>query len=50
MQEDRETRAWEREYEENGFDSFDDAAAAGAEEEGERLLGSERSGLQGLRG
>jgi len=50
VQEDRETRAWEREYEEGGLDSYDDAAAAGVEEEGERLLGSERSGLQGLRG
>ena len=50
VQEDRETRAWEREYQEGGLDNLDGAAAAGVEEEGERLLGSERSGLRGLRG
>jgi hypothetical protein len=46
-QEDREVRKWESEWEDGALDSFDQERV---DEEGERLLGSERAVLRGLRG
>jgi Cys-rich protein (TIGR01571 family) len=42
-QEDREVRLWEKEWEEGGLENLE----GGIEEEGERLLGTERTTLQG---
>jgi hypothetical protein len=48
-QEDREVRRWESEWEDGALESFDQEREH-VDEEGERLLGSERAVLRGLRG
>jgi len=51
VQEDREVRMWERQMEEEGLGDLTIADEEEAvREEGERLLGCERSELRGLRG
>ncbi|KAF8540060.1 PLAC8 family-domain-containing protein [Trichophaea hybrida] len=51
VQEDREVRTWERQMEEEGLGDLRRADEEEAvREEGERLLGSERNELRGLRG
>jgi len=50
VQEDREVRSWEKEVEEEGDLGSLTVVEEGIEEEGDRLLGSEREVLRGLRG